>query len=499
VDPKRYLSFLLALLLFGAIFSLFGCEKSQPEKVIRFGLYNVPVTLDPRYATDAISSRINRLLYERLVDFDVQNFPQASLASWEQLSLKHYRFRLTKETYFHHGKRLSMDDVKATYDNILKSPKVSPHRNAIKHIEKIDLIDNKTLDFYLSRNDPLFPSFLIMAILPKDLLEAEHPFNTQPVGSGNFSFVSWPYDGLLQLQRIRDKQLFEFIGVKDPTVRVLKLLHGEIDILQNNLASEQIDFLKKRSGINYLEVDGSNYSYIGFNLQDKATSSPTVRQAIAHAIDRNAIIRYVLGGAAKKAKGFFPKHHWAANPDLIEYLYDPDKAKKLLKSLGYNQKNTLKLLYKTSSNPFSLRKATIIQEQLKKVGIDISIRSYDWGTFYGDIKKGKFQLYSLEWVGIKSPDIFNYVFHSQSIPPKGANRGRLQDNDVDKLIEQADSADSIADMQVLYGNLQTKINQILPYVSLWYMANISFFRDNISGYTLYGDGIYDGLNDVEKN
>jgi len=105
----------------------------------------------------------------------------------------------------------------------------------------------------------------------------------------------------------------------------------------------------------------------------------------------------------------------------------------------------------------------------------------------------------LEWVGIKSPDIFNYVFHSQSIPPKGANRGRLQDNDVDKLIEQADSADSIADMQVLYGNLQTKINQILPYVSLWYMANISFFRDNISGYTLYGDGIYDGLNDVEKN
>jgi len=104
VDPKRYLSFLLALLLFGAIFSLFGCEKSQPEKVIRFGLYNVPVTLDPRYATDAISSRINRLLYERLVDFDVQNFPQASLASWEQLSLKHYRFRLTKETYFHNNK-----------------------------------------------------------------------------------------------------------------------------------------------------------------------------------------------------------------------------------------------------------------------------------------------------------------------------------------------------------------------------------------------------------
>ena len=127
------------------------------------------------------------------------------------------------------------------------------------------------------------------------------------------------------------------------------------------------------------------------------------------------------------------------------------------------------------------------------------IRSYDWGTFYSDIKQGKFQLYSLEWVGIKTPDIFNYVFHSKSIPPKGANRGRLVDPELDILIEQADQAKSMQEKKRLYAKVQSKINQILPYVSLWYMANISFFRDNISGYVLYGDGIYDGLNYVEKN
>lgn len=476
-----------------------ACTSAKEEKVIRMGIYNVPVTLDPRYATDAISSRINRLLYERLVDFDQQYFPKPALANWQQISLSHYRFQLIKSSTFHHGKKLTMADVKATYENILTDSKVSPHRNSISHIKKMELLDENTLDFYLSRPDPLFPSFMIISILPQDLLQAEHPFNTNPVGSGSFSFVQWPYDNLLKLKRIRDQQAFEFVAVKDPTVRVLKLLHGEIDLLQNNLAAEQIAFLKQREGIDFMEVDGSNYSYIGFNLQDPLLDKPQIRQAIAHAVDRDTIIQFVLGGAATKASGFFPAHHWVADPSLKSYDYDPDKAKAILASFGYTPEQPMQLVFKTSSNPFSIRKATIIQEQLRRVGIHIDIRSYDWGTFYGDIKKGKFQLYSLEWVGIKSPDIFKYVFHSQSIPPKGANRGHLLDPEVDALIDSAGKANSIEEMKTLYAKLQDKINRMLPYVSLWYMANISFYRDNIQGYKVYSDGIYDGLNYVEKH
>jgi len=488
---------ILFLLLF--IIGLSGCTDKSSEKVIRFGLYNVPVTLDPRYATDAISSRLNRLLYQRLVDFDQQYLPKPSLANWEQLSLNHYRFTLKEKSYFHHGKRLTMSDVKATYENILKSEKISPHRNSIKHIKKIVQIDENTIDFILSRNDPLFPSFLIIGILPKDLLDKKHHFNTQPVGSGKFTFVDWPYDNLLKLKRLKDDQLFEFIGIKDPTVRVLKLLHGEIDLLQNNLAAEQVDYLKNQQELKFQEVGGSNYSYIGFNLKDQVTSQLPLRQAIAHAIDRDSIIRFVLGKAAVKATGFFPVQHWAANKAITPLDYDPEKAKKILNNMGYSVDNPLKLVFKTSSNPFSIRKATIIQEQLRQVGIEMEIRSYDWGTFYGDIKKGNFQMYSLEWVGIKSPDIFKYVFHSQSVPPKGANRGRLIDKQLDNLIESADSAENREAMKSGYAKVQDMIHNILPYVSLWYMANISFYRDNIRGYKLYGDGIYDGLNYVEKN
>jgi len=482
------------------VLQLVSCNNYQAEqdKIIRFGLSNTPVTFDPRYATDAVSSRINRLIYERLVDFDDKTNVIPSLANWQMLSPTHYRFKLIKNSSFHNGKKLSMKDVKATYKNVLFDKKISPHRNSIKHIKQMTLIDDNTLDFYLSRADSLFPSLLIIAILPKDLVDKKHPFNTHPLGSGNFIFIEWVNDQFLKLKRIKDQQLFEFISVKDPTVRILKLLRGELDIIQNNLPTEQIDYLKKHPDINFQQVDGSNYSYIGFNLEDPITKDQQIRKAIAHAINRDEIIHYVLGDAAIKANGFFPDYHWVANKTLKQYNYDPKLSLKIINSLGYDLNKPLKLTFKTSSNPFSIRKATIIQNQLKQVGIDISIQSYDWGTFYSDIKQGKFQLYSLEWVGIKSPDIYNYVFHSKAMPPKGANRGRLNNPQIDQLIDEADKAIKLSDKILYYRQLQSQLNNILPYVPLWYMSNISFFRSNISGYTVYKDGIYDGLNNVIK-
>lgn len=496
----RYLAVLLA-----AFFTTFlaSCNKTETDKTIRFGLSNNPVTFDPRYATDAVSSRINRLLYQRLVDFDEQTNVIPSLASWQQLSPSHYRFKLINPGKFYQGEILTMEDVKATYESILnnnklKGQKLSPHRNSIKHIKKIQLIDNNTLDFYLSRPDSLFPGLLVIGILPQQLLLQQHPFNTQPIGSGDFVFEERPNDQLIKLKRLKDQQLIEFVSVKDPTVRILKLLRGELDIIQNNLPTEQIDYLKKHHDINFQQVIGSNYSYIGFNLVDPLTKNKQLRKAIAHAINRDEIIHYVLGDAAIKANGFFPAYHWVANKELKEYQYDPELSIKILKSLGYNQNKPIKLTFKTSNNPFSIRKATIIQDQLKQVGIQVSIQSYDWGTFYSDIKQGRFQLYSLEWVGIKSPDIYNYVFHSKAMPPKGANRGRLNNQGIDELIDKGDEAITITDKIKYYHLLQAELHQLLPYISLWYMSNISFYRDNISGYKVYKDGIYDGLSLVTK-
>ncbi len=464
---------------------------------VRFGIISAPVTLDPRFATDAESSRINRLIYQKLIEFDEHDLPRAGITRWQKLSNSHYRFILRGNNYFHHGKLLSSDDIKATYDYILDETNGSPHRNTLKHIKTIIRLDDRSVDFLLDRPDPLFPAFLVVGIMPADLIRAGHAFNSRPVGSGTFRFVNWPYDGKLVLQRTKDQQNFEFIKVKDPTVRVLKLLRGELDLLQNNLPPEHITYLRKQPAIVSAVKKGSNYSYLGFNLMDQQTSQPALRRAIAHALDRPRIIHYALGDAATPANGFFPARHWAG-AELVSYDFDLTKAQKLMQKLGYTQTKRLKLVYKTSSDPFRIRIATIIQSQLKKIFIDVDIRSYDWGTFYGDIKKGHFQLYSLTWVGIKTPDIFRYVFHSQSLPPSGANRGRLDKRQIDVLIEQAEQEPVLNTQAQIYQRLQQKLHQLLPYVSLWYEDNIAFYRKDLEAYRVSADGNYDGLNDVKK-
>ena len=493
------------LLLLPLLLCLLSCESEQTgagnnknELVIRFGITSAPVTLDPLYATDATSSRINRLLYETLIQFSDNDLPVPGIASWHKFNDRHYRFTLIKQSFFHHGKQLTTRDVKATYEALLDPGTASPHRNALKHIERIEVIDDKTIDFHLSRSDPIFPAFLVIEIMPEDLLDADHPFNQQPVGSGAFEFSHWPFEGQLYLRRRDDQQLFELLTVKDPTVRVLKLLKGELDLIQNNLPPEHINYLKKQNNVQSVSMGGSNYTYLGFNLQDSLTGQALLRQAIAHALDRKRIIKFALGNAARSANGFFPPEHWVGL-ETQGLSYDLKKARAIMQKLGYSEVRRLKLTYKTSSDPFRIRIATIIQSQLKSIFIDVDIRSYDWGTFYGDIKQGKFQLYSLSWVGIKTPDIFRYVFHSESLPPAGANRGRLHDNKLDRLIEKAEQMSDLKIQADTYRKIQQRINTILPYVSLWYEDNIAFYRHNISGYRLSTDGNYDGLTLVKKS
>jgi peptide/nickel transport system substrate-binding protein len=194
-----------------------------------------------------------------------------------------------------------------------------------------------------------------------------------------------------------------------------------------------------------------------------------------------------------------PPGHWSTHAGLAGYNYAPEKAKELLAQAGYGPGNPLKLSYKTSNNPLRVRLATIIQYQLKQVGIDVYVQSYDWGTFYGDIKDGRFQMYSLSWVGLKMPDIFRYVFHSTSTPPDGANRGRYIDPVVDGLIETAEKDTSLEAQAEIYKELQAYLHQQLPYVPLWYEDNILARKKNISGYNLSTDGNYDGLMNIQRN
>lgn len=468
-----------------------ACNPPQTSD-IRFGLASGPTNLDPRYATDATSERINRLLYEQLVDFDTQARPVPALADWEELTPRHYRFRLRGKPVFHSGQALDATDIAATYASILDPATASPHLGALSMIERIEVVDPRTVDFFLNRADVLFPGYLSIGILPAPALAEAHPFHANPVGSGPFRFVDWS-DQRLVIERQSDTQKFVFEQVKDPTMRVLKLLRGDIDILQNNLPPELLSELETRPGLNILHGPGSNFAYIGFQLEDQATGNPLVRRAIAHAIDREAIIQYVFNDGARPASALLPPEHWAGHAGLDSVGRDLAAARRFLEQAGYSADRPLQLTYKTSSDPFRVRIATILQQQLAEVAIKVDVKSYDWGTFYGDIKAGRFQMYSLAWVGVKSPDIFRYAFHSDSLPPDGANRGRFSDSGVDSLINTAAGAKTLSAQAAIYRELQARLLELLPYVPLWYEDQYAITSHRIKGYELASDGAYDAL------
>ncbi len=475
-----------------------SCTEANPDLTIRFGLANSPTNFDPRYATDATSGRINRLLYSRLVDFTENARPIPSLATWEVLTPTHYRFTLREpRPTFPDGTRLSARDVQATYMSLIDSETPSPHQGLLYTIRQIDTPSESTVDFHLRHPDSLFPGYVIIGILPANLIASKHSFHDEPVGSGPFLLEARPDDTRVTLRRRTDNQHIEFLRVPDPTVRALKLLAGEIHLLQNDLPPELVSYLAEQPSLRLAQRQGEKFAYLGFNHQDPIVGNLLVRKAIAHAINREAILQLVLRRRARPAQALFAPDHWLGSSTLKGYSYDPAQAKMLLRKAGFKGKQRPTLIYKTSTDPFRLRLATILQDQLRQVGIDVSIHSHDWGTFYGDIKTGRFQMYSLAWVGLKTPDIFRHVFHSQATPPQGANRGHYADSQTDHLITTAEHATEPSQQRELYQALQARLLETLPYVPLWYEDHYVVSSNALEGYSLQFDGNYDGLLDIK--
>lgn len=460
---------------------------------LRFGVAQPPITLDPRHATDAASERICRLIYRALVGFDDRYQPVPQLAHWERVSPTHYRFTLGSEgREFHDGTRLTAADVKSTYDYVLDAANASPHRGALKSIARIESPDAEHVDFHLSRPDALFPGRLTMGIVPA-WAAAGVSLSRRPVGSGPYRLVDWPDAGTLDLQRVGDGAPLQFVTVPNPTVRALKLVRGEIDLLQGDMPPELLGWLRDRPGMMVRRVPGDGVAYLGFNLAEGATRDLRVRRAIAHAIDRNAILAYVFGGSGRPASSVLRPEHWAGVAGLPALAYDPQSSRELLRAAGYGERRPLRIVYKTSSDPFRIRIATILQSQLRQVGIEVDLRSYDWGTFYGDIKAGRFQMYSLSWVGLKLPDIFRYAFHSGSLPPEGANRGRYSDPITDRLIAGAEVAPQPQRQAELYGQVQRRLLDALPIVPLWSEDVTAVTGARARDFEPATDGNYGGL------
>ncbi len=459
--------------------------SSSPEIV--FAISQAPLNLDPRYATDAASERLNRLLYQSLVDFDAHTKPQAGIASWQQLSPLSYQFTLSEQRRLFYypasaehkakARKLTAYDVKATYDSITALSD-SPHSAEFSNLKNVVVANERTVLFYLNAPDRHFPAKLLLGILPADLVESQHDFARLPVGSG--PLVLLDSHNKWRLQRLDDDQLISLVEVKDPTVRMLKLVHAEVDLIQGDLPPESVRYLQAKPGLTVKTAVGVNFSYLGLNTQDPQLKKLKVRQALAHAIDRQAIIDKAMLKHSRLGGAILPPEHYAQQQTLPAYAYDPALARRLLQEAGVSL--PLKLVYKTSTDAQRLRLATIMQAQMRAAGIDLEIRSLDWATFFAEIKQGNFQLYGLTWVGVKTPEIYAQAFASDSVPPKGFNRGRYQDAELDKLLSAED-----------WQAVTQRVHQQLPYIPLWYEGQFAAMQKGMQNYSPKADGNWDDL------
>ncbi len=505
----RLTAFLTAAVLAAGIGAC-SREPPLPANTLVIAIEGNPTNLDPRQGTDAYSERIGHLLFNSLVRANDRGeiVPELALL-WDHPDSLTYVFHLKPDVRFHDGTSLTSRDVRFTFESILDPESASPLRSNYENIRAIATPDPLTVIFRLREPQASFLANLIRGIVPANAArEAGKPFASHPVGSGPFRLVRMG-DEAIDLEAFPacafGAPALSGIRVRiipDDTVRILELKKGNIHWIQNAVPLDLIPFLAKDPHLRIEVSPGTTYAYLGMNLTDPILKDRRVREAIARSIDRERIIREILNGTARPATGVLSPFHWAYEGRVSAYPYDPPRARALLDAAGYlpgrdrDGASRFTLLFKTSQNETARRVAEVIQQELSEVGIQMDIRSYEWGTFYADIKSGNFQLYTLNWVGITDPDIYYDIFYSKNIPPAGVNRNRYDNPALDRLLLAARRENDRTRRKAIYGEVQKIVARDLPYISLWTLDNVVVMRDNVVGYRPSPSGEWTRLKDV---
>ena len=485
---------LLALLL------LASCQQQAVEPgVLRVGLAQLPMSLDPRFATDAASHKIQALVHRGLVRLDDGFRPQPDVAkSWEHPDALTWLFHLQSNVYFYDGRRVTAADAKATLQGILNIDLASPLRAGFSSIDSIEAVDVHTLRITLIKPDSSILTRLSLGIVPERLANQPHQARAM-MGCGYFQVQSWQGNDL-RLQRIKTNpesniHSIVFTRVKDAVTRSLKLVRGEIDFTQNDLPADLLPYLKKQPNLQIQTRPSMTFSYIGLNMQDKMLKDVRVRRALALAVDRKRLKKALFSDLPELAETVLAPSHWATT-SLALTAFDAKQAELLLDEAGFKRGADgirFELNYRTSTDPARLRLATAIADMWQQIGVHVTIESLEWGGFYARIKRGDFQVFSLSWVGIVDPDIYRWILHTQMWPPKGANRGRYSNAEVDHWLEAAAQSEDMQQRQQLYAKIQHQMQDDQVYIPLWYEPVIAVSSKRVQGFKPAADGGFLGL------
>ncbi|HAX61574.1 MAG TPA: peptide-binding protein [Elusimicrobia bacterium] len=482
------------LLIIFLTLNIASCKKNRPEKESAEKNYYIDSSigdatyLNPVLSSDSASNDINGLVFNGLVKYDKNINIVGDLAeSWTVSDDgKIIIFNLRKNVRWHDGVPFTAEDVEFTYQKLIDPKVKTPYSSDFELVKKFEIINPHKIK--ITYKEPFSPGLISwgMGIIPKHIFQNgdfnTHPANRKPIGTGPYKFVEWKTDEKIVLvanpdyfeghpkiskyiYRIIPDQSVQFLELRNETIDTMALTPDQYNAYQN--------FFKNYNKFRYPSF---GYAYLGYNLLNPLFKEKKIRQAIAHSINKKEIIDGILLGLGVPATGPYPPTSWAYNPDVKDYEYNPEKAKKIFNELGWKEdngiltKNGEKFEFTIITNQGNKSRAVaaeLIQSHLKKVGIKVNIRILEWSTFIHQyIDKKRFDAVILGWSLSRDPDQYP-LWHSSQQKEGQYNFVSYENKEVDKLLEEGRRVFPEKERQKIYRKIHKILAEDQPYTFLY--------------------------------
>jgi peptide/nickel transport system substrate-binding protein len=470
-------------------------------------------TSDPRYALTNYDAKLSRLVAPGLISVDTPSTePRLELAaSVDRVNDMIYDVTIRDDATFSDGKPVRGEDVVRTYESVLDEKCGSLFsRGFNERFASVVATGPKQVRFTLKQPLATLMQDIEFGIVSFHGVAAGTCRMKRVIGAGPFvvdeltsRHVSLVANRYYRTPARTPKVDIKF--VRDAAARIVMLVGGSADLIQNAVRLDLIDDVSTRPRVQVASAPSVILTYMLLNNTDPALKDKRVRQAIALALDRPAVIAAKFGGRAVLSTGVLPPAHWAYEGNVARWEHDVARARALLDEAGLRPDASgvrLRLVYKTSADAFRVTLARVLAGQLAEIGIAVEVRSFEFATFFADIKKGNYQIATMQSPEITEPDFLFWFFHSSRWPtakdPDGSNRWRYKNAEVDRLVEQGRIELDPVRRKALYGQVQRIVADELPIIPLWHEDNVVLSNVDVQGYTIVPNARLIGLVGASK-
>ena len=372
-------------------------ERSESDRVLQFALSGDPDTLDPHATSGTLTFQTIRSVYDTLVEPDADGVLVPALAeSWEiSDDGLAWTFHLRHGVAFHNGEPFTSRDVRATLERVLEPERASPNAAEFDEITTVLTPDDYTVVFELSQPSAPLMSALASgwgAILPASLIESGHDFATEPVGTGPFRLVEWVHDNRIVLERNDDYWMPGYPRIAGVAINIIPegsvmvqgLVTGDLDAVEA-INPNQLPLIESNPDITIQTDLSAIVLVLAMNTRRPGLDNVAVRQAIAQAIDKQAVVDIAYGGG--ETINTFMDY---ANPYYVEFdynPYDPAAARQALIDSGVDLSRTLVMKVPEIYEPH-VKAAEMYQEMLEAIGLDVELQLVDWSTWIDTVYGG---------------------------------------------------------------------------------------------------------------